>query len=106
MHTTRARNLLGNAGRAPGFEIVHHDGTRHYVSHRPYYVVSYYSKTPVEEVCLRVWEDRFIAYGHNLLAIYEQLKANSREILQETGGIYNPNDARPFIERIDYLPEP
>ncbi len=105
MHTEKVRPHTSNASRNPGREAVRQNGERHYINHRPHFSVHFYpaDKTrSLEEVWYREWQDGFICYGYNLLPIYDQLKANGWEVLQESPGPNNPADGRPFITKIEY----
>jgi hypothetical protein len=101
MHPTQAGKHAGNVSRAPGREVKRLNGERHYINHRPHFSVHYYPKDP-EELWFHEWEHDIIAYGYHLEALYHELKANSRHILEESTGPYDPNDGRPYIHKIEH----
>jgi hypothetical protein len=102
MHTAPAGRHAGNVGRAPGREARRLNGERHYINHRPHFSVHYYPNRDPEELWFNEWEHDIIAYGYHLEAIYHELKANSRHILEESSGPYDPNSGEPYIHKIEH----
>jgi hypothetical protein len=94
----QSKTFTGNAGKAKGREFIRRNGERHYINHAPHFSVHYY---PIEQrVWYQTWENDVHLFGRNLLGIYESLKSNSPDILQESEG---PQDAeRPYIEKIEF----
>lgn len=96
----QSRTHTGNAGKAKGREFIRRNGERHYFNHAPHFSVHYYPTEQPERVWYKVWEDDIHAFGRNLLAVYEDLKANTPDVLRESEG---PQDAaQPYIERIEF----
>jgi hypothetical protein len=102
MHTTQLGRHAGNVSRAPGREAIRQNGERHYINHRPHFSVHYYPYKDPEELWFHEWEHDIIAYGYHLGKLYDELKANSRHILEESTGPYDPNDGRPYIHKIEH----
>jgi hypothetical protein len=98
----QSKSHTGNAGKAKGREFVWRNGERHYINHSPYFSVHYYPEP--EQVWYKTWEEDMLVFGRNLLAVYEDLKANTPEILRESEG---PQDAEsPYIEKIEFRLRP
>jgi hypothetical protein len=94
----QSKTHTGNAGKAKGREFVRRNKERHYINHTPHFSVHYYPEP--EEVWYKTWEDDIHVFGRNLQRVYEDLKANSPEILQESEG---PQDVEsPYIEKIEF----
>jgi len=91
-----------NSSRAQGRESIRRNGERHYINHAPHFSVHYYPQKALQEVWYREWDNEIIAYGFHLLAVYENLKANTPDILAESGTPYDPASGRPCIQTIEY----
>jgi hypothetical protein len=67
---------------------------------QPLFVVRYYPLEQPERVWYQAWENDVHLVGRNLLAVYDDLKANTPEVWQESDG---PQDAEhPYIETIEF----
>ena len=100
VHEARLRTHASGAGKTPGREFVKRSGERFYISHRPHFSVHYHPEGKAERVLYKTWEEEVVVHGRNLRAVYEDLKANTPEILRESEG---PQDSdKPYIERIEY----
>ena len=94
----QTKTFTGNAGKAKGREFIRRNGERHYINHSPHFSVHYYPEP--ERVWYKTWEDDMHIFGRNLLGVFESLKSNSPDILQESEG---PQDAEsPYIEKIEF----
>jgi hypothetical protein len=102
MHAEKTRPHVGNVSRNPGREAVRRNGERHYINHRPAFAVHYYPQNQPEELWYHAFEHELIVYGYKLAALYDKLKANGWEVLEESDGPYDPNGAGPFIQKIEY----
>ena len=106
LELVKGRSYANNASRAPGRESVRRNGERHYLNHYPHFSVHYYPQKEPQEVWYREWDNELIAYGWNLLAVYEDLKANTPDILQECDTSYDPDSGAPHIQTIEYRIRP
>jgi hypothetical protein len=94
------KTFTGNAGKAKGREFIRRNGERGYINHSPYFVVRYYPLEQPERVWYQTWENDVHLVGRNLLAVYDDLKANTPKVWQESDG---PQDAEhPYIETIEF----
>ena len=61
-----------------------------------------HSYNPFRTGAYHVFEHELIVYGYKLAALYDKLKANGWEVLEESDGPYDPNGVGPFIQKIEY----
>lgn len=96
----KARTFTGAAGKTKGREFVKRSGERHYINHAPHFSVHHFLKGKTEKVLYKTWEEEVVISGRNLRGVYEDLKANTPEVLRESEG---PQDSdKPYIEKIEY----
>ena len=90
MHAEKTKVHAANVSRNPGREAVRRNGERHYINQRPAFALHYYpAKQPEqpEELWYHVFEHELLVYGYKLLPLYDRLKANAWEVLEESQGV-------------------
>jgi hypothetical protein len=105
---SRGKSFAGEASDNKGQEFRRRDGSRVWYNVSPYFRVYFFpgQQGDKQEVWYRLWDSEVIITGWNLLDIYEHLKNNLPETLEESQGVYDPASETPYILAIKHNDRP